>query len=139
MTCAITFQEMQAWIDAAEIDLQALEGVELTNSSAYGRGFARCGGLADAVAEAIREMEGVEGFDLKAVSCNGLAECNAALLKASKGLLKENFIEGMACDGGCIGGPACLSHSARNRMQFAKYEKQEAERTIVGATGEFEA
>ena len=138
VSCAITFEEMQAWIDAAEIDLRALKGVELTNSSAFGRGFARCGGLADAVAEAIKEMEGMEDFQLSAVSCNGLAECNAALLKKSKGVLKENFIEGMACDGGCIGGPACLSHSARNRAQFAKYEKQESERTIVGALGEFE-
>ena len=138
VSCAITFEEMQAWIDAAGIDLSALKGVELTNSSAFGRGFARCGGLADAVAEAIKEMDGMEDFQLSAVSCNGLAECNAALLKKSKGVLKENFIEGMACDGGCIGGPACLSHSARNRAQFAKYEKQESERTIVGALGEFE-
>ena len=138
VSCAITFEEMQAWIDAAQIDLRALKGVELVNSSAFGRGFARCGGLADAVAEAIQEMAGMEDFPLQAVSCNGLAECNAALLKKSKGVLKENFIEGMACDGGCIGGPACLSHSARNRAQFAKYEKQESERTIVGALGEFE-
>ena len=138
VSCAITFEEMQAWIDAAQIDLRALKGVELVNSSAFGRGFARCGGLADAVAEAIKEMDGMEDFQLQAVSCNGLAECNAALLKKSKGVLKENFIEGMACDGGCIGGPACLSHSARNRAQFAKYEKQESERTIVGALGEFE-
>ena len=138
VSCAITFEEMQAWIDAAQIDLRALKGVELVNSSAFGRGFARCGGLADAVAEAIKEMDGMEDFQLQAVSCNGLAECNAALLKKSKGVLKENFIEGMACDGGCIGGPACLSHSARNRAQFAKYEKQESERTIVSALGEFE-
>ena len=138
VSCAITFEEMQAWIDAAEIDLRSLKGVQLTNSSTFGRGFARCGGLADAVAEAIKEMEGMENFDLQAVSCNGLAECNAALLKKSTGVLKENFIEGMACDGGCIGGPACLSHSARNRVQFTKYEMQESERTIVRALGEFE-
>lgn len=138
VSCAITFEEMQAWFDAAGIDLHELKGVQLVNSTAYGRGFARCGGLADAVAEAIKEMEGVDDFDLQAISCNGLAECNAALLKKSKGVLKENFIEGMACDGGCIGGPACLSHSARNRLQFTKYEKQESERTIVGALGEFE-
>jgi len=138
VSCAITFEEMQAWIDAAGIDLSALKGVQLTSSSAYGRGFARCGGLADAVAEAIKEMEGMEDFNLQAVSCNGLAECNAALLRKSKGVMKENFIEGMACDGGCIGGPACLSHSARNRLQFTKYEKQESERTIVSALDEFE-
>ena len=29
-----------------------------------------------------------------------------ALLKKQKNLLKENFIEGMACVGGCVGGPS---------------------------------
>ena len=136
VNCTITFEEMQAWFDAEGIDLQALKGVPLTKSSSYGRGFARCGGLGDAVAEVIKEMG--SDFELKAVSCNGLTECNAALLKASKGLLKENFIEGMACDGGCIGGPACLSHSQRNKLQFAKYEKFEQDKTIVGAVEQFD-
>ena len=36
----------------------------------------------------------------------------------------------MACESGCIGGPACLSHGARNRIQFNKYENLETERTI---------
>ena len=132
----ITFEEMQAWFDAKGIDLHELKGVKVDKASSYGRGFARCGGLGDAVAEAIREMG--SDFDLKAVSCNGLAECNAALLKASKGVLKENFIEGMACDGGCIGGPACLSHSAKTRIQFQKYEKLDAGKTISDAIGQFE-
>ena len=137
VNCTVTFMEMQAWFDAAGVDLHTLEGVKLTNSSSYGRGFARCGGLGDAVAEAIREMGNTE-FGLKAISCNGLAECNSALLRASKGVLKENFIEGMACDGGCIGGPACLSHSQRNKLQFAKYEKMEKEKTITDAIGQFD-
>ena len=138
VSCTITFEEMRAWFDAMDIDLSTLEGVKLIKSSSYGRGFARCGGLADAVAEAIREMDGVHHFDLQAVSCNGLTECNAALLKAAKGLLKENFIEGMACDGGCIGGPACLSHSARNRVQFAQYEKLEKDKTIAESLDTFD-
>ena len=101
--------------------------------------FARCGGLATAVEQALRE-QGVteEQFKLKAVSCSGIGDCNVALLKASKGKLEENFIEGMACENGCIGGPACLSHSARNRMQFQKYENFENERTISSAISEFD-
>ena len=137
--CAITFEEMQAWFDAANIDLHELQGVTLTRASSYGRGFARCGGLADAVAEAIKELDVGSEFALSAVSCNGLAECNAALVKADRGVLKENFIEGMACDGGCLGGPACLSHGAKNRMQFQKYEKLDKEKTITSAKEVFEA
>lgn len=137
--CTITFEEMQAWFDALDIDLRELEGVTLTRASAYGRGFARCGGLAEAVAEAIRELQADGDFQLNAISCNGLAECNAALLKANRGLLKENFIEGMACDGGCLGGPACLSHGSKNRLQFQKYEKLDKDKTITSAKEVFES
>ena len=33
------------------------------------------------------------------------------MLKLAKGVLKENFIEGMICDGGCINGAGCLTHT----------------------------
>ena len=60
-------------------------------ASYFGRVFARCGGLSTAVEQALKE-HGVteEDFVLKAISCSGLAECNAALLKASRGKLEEN-------------------------------------------------
>ncbi len=134
--CTITFEEMQALFDAMNIDLKTTEPIKLDRASYYGRVFARCGGLATAVEQALKEQGNVE-FDLKAISCSGIAECNAALLKASKGRLTENFIEGMACESGCIGGPACLSHGARNRIQFDRYEKSEKERTITGAINDF--
>lgn len=125
--------------DAKGIDLKQLAPVKLDRASYYGRVFARCGGLSAAVEQALKE-QGVteEQFRLKAVSCSGIADCNVALLKASKGKLEENFIEGMACESGCIGGPACLSHGARNRLQFNKYENAETERTISGSISDFQ-
>ena len=33
---------------------------------------------------------------------------------------------------------ACLSHGARNRIQFDRYEKSETERTISGAIADFD-
>lgn len=129
--CTITFEELQALFDAKDIDLSALQGVTLNRASSYGRGFGRCGGLSGAVEQALKELKVPESdFKLQAVSCSGLADCKAALLKASKGILKENFIEGMACESGCIGGPACLSHGAKNRLQFSKYERLDVEKTI---------
>jgi len=129
--CVITFEEMQAMFDAKGIDLKKMPSITLDRASYYGRVFARCGGLSTAVEQALKEIGVPEAdFQLKAVSCSGLADCNVALLKASKGKLAENFIEGMACESGCIGGPACLSHGARNRVQFNKYENFETERTI---------
>lgn len=136
--CTITFEEMHALFEARQIDLKQVVPYISSRASYYGRVFARCGGLAEAVSQALLE-QGVskETFDLKTVSCSGVADCNAALLKASKGKLAENFIEGMACESGCIGGPACLSHGARNRVQFNKYEKMEQDRTITSAIEEY--
>ena len=46
----------------------------LDNASYFGRIFARCGGLADAVAEGLKE-QGLDDFDLNAISCDGIEEC----------------------------------------------------------------
>ena len=54
--CMITFEELQALIDAKEIDLKSLEESPLDNASYYGRIFARSGGLSDAVKEGIKEQ-----------------------------------------------------------------------------------
>ena len=131
---ALTFEELQALFDSRELDLASFEEEPLDNASYYGRIFARCGGLADAVAEALKE-QGIseEEFKLKAISCDGIANCRMALLKAQSGALPENFIEGMACINGCIGGPAALSHGPKNRMAVDKYGKESKEKTIKDA------
>lgn len=129
---ALTFAELQALIDSREIDMKALPVGVLDNASYYGRIFARCGGLADAVAEGLKE-NGFDDFELKAVSCDGIEECRTALLKASRGVLDANFIEGMACVGGCIGGAGCLTHGPRNKAEVDKYGKEALEQTIKGA------
>lgn len=132
--CYITFEEMQALFDAKGIDLKSLEGIDLDNASYFGRIFARSGGLAEAVKQALKEM-GIteEQFKFNPVACNGILECRTALMKAQNGVLKENFIEGMACENGCIGGPACLSHSSKNRSQVDEYGKLAMEKTITDA------
>ncbi|MBQ7277651.1 MAG: 4Fe-4S dicluster domain-containing protein [Clostridia bacterium] len=126
----MTFEELQALFDSRDIDLKSLvEGV-LDNASYFGRIFARCGGLSDAVAEALKE-QGIE-FDLKPVSCDGMDECRIALLKKSRNALDANFIEGMACSGGCIGGAGCLTHGPKSRLNVDKYGEQ-GQQSIAGA------
>lgn len=128
---AITFEELQALFDSRDIDITTLEEDTLDNASYFGRIFARCGGLADAVAQGLKE-HGAD-FELKAVSCNGIEECRMALLKKSKNVLDANFIEGMACLGGCVGGAGCLTHSDRSRLQVDKYGKEAGGKTIADA------
>ena len=75
----------------------------------------------------------VDQFKANPIACDGIEECRIALLKANKNLLPNNFIEGMACDGGCVQGAGCLVRSPRNRMDVEKHAKQADGRTILQA------
>lgn len=127
----LTFEELQALFDSKDIDIMTLEEGVLDNASYFGRIFARTGGLSDAVVESLKEQN-LE-FDLKAVSCDGIEQCKTALLKKSKNVLDANFIEGMACVGGCIGGAGCLTHGEKNKAQVDEYGKEAFEKTILDA------
>lgn len=128
----ITFEELQALIDSREIELDNLPLEALDNASYYGRIFARSGGLSEAVQEAILE-KGREDFVLNPIACDGIEACRTVLLKASKNVLPNNFIEGMACNGGCIGGAGCLTHGDKNKNEIDSYGKEALEKTILKA------
>ncbi len=127
----LTFEELQALFDSKDIDITALEEDVLDNASYFGRIFARSGGLSDAVAQAMKEQN-IE-FDLKPAVCDGIEACRMALLKKSKNVLDANFIEGMACIGGCIGGAGCLTHGEKNKSEVDKYGREAMEKTISDA------
>ncbi|MBQ1985268.1 MAG: 4Fe-4S dicluster domain-containing protein, partial [Clostridia bacterium] len=127
----MTFEELQALIDSRDIDITALPEDVLDNASYFGRIFARSGGLSDAVTQALKEQN-IE-FPLNAIVCDGIEECRTALLRKSKNALPNNFIEGMACVGGCIGGAGCLTHGEKNKKQVDDYGREAMEKTINDA------
>ncbi len=127
----LTFEELQALYDGRDIDITTLDEDVLDNASYFGRIFARSGGLSDAVAQALKEQN--IDFDLKAIPCDGIEACKMALLKKSKNALDANFIEGMACIGGCIGGAGCLTHGEKNKSEVDKYGREAFEKTISDA------
>ena len=130
---AMTFEELQALFDSKDIDITQLEEDVLDNASYFGRIFARSGGLSDAVAEGLKEQGLDREFVLKACACNGIEECRTALLKKSRDALDANFIEGMACIDGCIGGAGCLTHGEKNKAEVDKYGREALEKTIHDA------
>ena len=113
------------------MDISTLEEGVLDNASYYGRIFARSGGLSDAVAQAIKEQN--IDFEAKPIVCDGIEQCKMALLRKSKNVLDANFIEGMACINGCIGGAGCLTHGEKNKAEVDKYGKEALEKTIGAA------
>lgn len=133
----MTFEELQALFDSRDIDITGLEEAALDNASYYGRIFARSGGLSDAVRQGLAE-QALE-FELKPVPCNGIEECRVALLRANKNVPLGNFIEGMACSGGCIGGAGCLTHGAKDRNEVDRYGKEALEKTMTDAVSLIDA
>ncbi len=128
----LTFEELQALIDSKDIDLSSLEEQSLDNASYFGRIFARSGGLSDAVKQAFKE-KGETEFKLNAMICDGIEQCKVALSRKQAGKLDANFIEGMACIGGCIGGAGCLTHGKKDKAEVDKYGEEALEKHVLDA------
>ncbi len=126
----LTFEELQAMFDSRNIEISELEEEKLVDASYFGRIFARSGGVTEAIKQGLKE----QGSDLALdpCVCNGISECTAALMRKSKSALSANFIEGMACEGGCMGGAGSLSHGNKNLAEVNRYGK-EGKPTISGS------
>ena len=128
---ALTFEELQALFDSKEIDLSLLDDTDIDQASYYGRVFARSGGLTEAMRQGLQEIG--SGLELKPETCSGIEMCRAALLKKSKGVLQSNFIEGMACVGGCIGGAGTLQKFGIKKENVDTYAKASTMENITAS------
>ncbi len=111
----LTYSEIRAIMKAANVVLQPVEKNTQT-SSVYGKRFANSGGVTAAVLQSLKESE--DEIDAKVCVANGAAECKKALLLLKAARLPEDFIEGMCCEGGCVGGPSAFNDqfsSKKNR------------------------
>lgn len=102
---ALTFEELEAMLQAKEVAFD-LTSDALQQGSIYGKRFAASGGVTGAVLQALKEMRAFD--ELQVVKCSGAAECKKALTLLKAGRLPEDFIEGMACEGGCVNGPGTI-------------------------------
>ena len=112
---ALTFGEIRAMMRAKDVELEPEEN-SYQDSSVFGKRFGNGGGVTAAVVQCFEEM----GEDIKpeVMKCNGAAECKKALLLMKVGKLPADFIEGMACVGGCVGGPS--KHKAETEAKKAR-------------------
>ena len=127
--CVLTYEELFALFQSKEIELTKLEESNLDEATSFGRRFARSGGVTQAVIQMIQEQN--LKADFRPVVCNGLAECETALRKLKVNRLEGNFLEGMACEGGCVQGAGCLVRSPKNRMSVEQHAQQAEGRMIL--------
>lgn len=111
----LTFGEIRAMMRAKEVELLP-EDNTLQNASVFGKRFGNGGGVTGAILKCLEENG--EDTDINVLKCDGAAECKKALLLLKAGRLQEDFIEGMACTGGCVGGPS--RHSDINKAKKAR-------------------
>lgn len=98
----MTFEELDGIFSGLDIVVEKMEPIALDEGITFeNRNYAVSGGVTNAVM-----AEGLE-LDYEMLRINGLNKKNIALLRAAaKGKAKANFIEVMACEGGCIAGPS---------------------------------
>jgi iron only hydrogenase large subunit-like protein len=77
-------------------------------AAATARNFARSCGVTEAVlAESTKKLP---GFQLASKQIDGIDRKTCAMLKLyASGKLSANFLEVMACPGGCVNGPCSLA------------------------------
>ena len=99
----LTVGEIRAIFRAKDVKCEP-EANDTQEASVFGKRFGNSGGVTEAVIQCLKDQG--ESTDLKVQVCDGAAECKKALLLMKVGKLPADFIEGMACPGGCVGGPS---------------------------------
>ena len=127
--CVLTFEELIALFGSQNLDIKTLEESPLEDATLFGRSFARSGGVTEAVIQSIKEQN--LNFDLNPITCDGIENIRLVLAKANKGLIDNNFIEGMVCSGGCIGGPCALTHATKDRSLIDKHASKTSKKEIL--------
>ncbi len=113
---ALTYGEMGSLLASRDVQLVPVEE-SYQEASLFGKRFAHSGGVTEAVLECMLERgEDVSGINVCRAS--GGAECKKALTLLRAGRLPEDFIEGMVCEGGCMGGPS--KHRAESEIKKAR-------------------
>ena len=101
---ALTYGEIVAMLDSRGVALEPVEE-DYQEASLFGKRFAGTGGVAAAVMEVMAEM-GEDTSGIRLMTCAGGEECKKAMMLLKAGKLEADFVEGMICPGGCVGGPS---------------------------------
>ncbi len=116
----LTYGEIRAMMKAKGVELEPEEN-SYQESSVFGKRFGNGGGVTSAVVQCFKEMG--EDINPEVMKCSGGAECKKALLLLKAGRLPADFIEGMVCAGGCVGGPS---------KHKTEIEAKKARDTLIG-------
>lgn len=125
----MTFEEIAALLGALQIEPSECEEDPVQDASTFGRGFAQSGGVTAAIQNFIDSKEIDIEFNPTKVS--GKDEIKKTLMLAKAGRIPFNFVEGMMCEGGCIGGPATMTSLMKAKGQLIKFSKESESKDVI--------
>ncbi|MFZ2538996.1 MAG: [Fe-Fe] hydrogenase large subunit C-terminal domain-containing protein, partial [Oscillospiraceae bacterium] len=117
----LTFQEMRDILKFSGIDLADMPEDLRDHSSRAGRIYASTGGVSEAVQSTVKQLNPNRKIKVDATQADGIPSCKAMLSDLINGKITANFIEGMGCVGGCVGGPKALISKEEARKNVFKY------------------
>ena len=115
----MTFYEIGALMESYDINTEFVQPLQMEVATVReAQGFAQAGGVMGAV-KAFLKME-VNGIQMADLNKKNIAALRAY---AKTGKVPAKFIEVMACEGGCITGPATYSGDKGKRMMVQNLAK----------------
>jgi iron only hydrogenase large subunit-like protein len=125
----LTFEEIAELFEIVKIDPQKIPEDHSDHSSRAGRIYARTGGVSEAVQATLDRLRPGRTIPLISQQADGVLACKSLLKEISEGNLQVNFIEGMGCRGGCVGGPKSLIDKETAREYVNRYGNEASSRT----------
>lgn len=117
----LTFRELGDLFEAVNLDLGSLPADEREHSSRAGRIYARTSGVSEAVCATVEQLHPDKTIKVKARQADGVPACKEMIEKIQKGKTGGNFFEGMACKGGCVGGPGAILQKEEGKRIVDEY------------------
>ena len=119
----LTFEEVLGMMAARGMD-KVFEGEAepLSVAGKDARRFAMSGGVAQAVVNAIHDIDPDRG--VKVAHADGLAECRKLLMMAKAGKYNGYLLEGMACPGGCVNGAGTMRPIQQSQQAVEAYSNE---------------
>jgi len=127
----LTFQEVQDIFEFANINPVELEDDPRDHSSKAGRIYARTGGVSEAVQDAVKRLNPDRKISVRTQQADGMPACKEMLNALKEGNITANFLEGMGCVGGCVGGPKAILNREEGRANVNQYGSQAIYQTPI--------
>ncbi len=127
----LTFEEVSDIFRIANIKPENFKEDLRDHSSKAGRIYARTGGVSEAIQNTLDYLRPNRTIPLKSKQANGVPMCRELLNQIKEGKITENFLEGMGCVGGCVGGPKIIIDKDQGTNYVNKYGEEAIYNTPV--------